>query len=94
MDDGSTEGPEFPCAEGSCRSLPATSESVSAVKSSNRGGGECAVMAASDGWATTGEWSTFGASGAGRAQANTSATKSVKGTCDSRNVKSHGGCRT
>ena len=55
MDEGNAEGPEFPCAEGSCRSLPATSESVSAVKSSNRGGGECAVMATSDGWATTGE---------------------------------------
>ena len=52
MDGGKAGGPEFPCAGGSCRSLPATSESGSAVKSSNRGGVESAVMAASRGWAT------------------------------------------
>ena len=79
MDGGKAGGPEFPCAGGLCRSLPATSESVGVQsKSSNRGGGECAVMAASGGWATTGEWSTFGAGGAGRAQANVGTTKSAK----------------
>ena len=92
VDRGKAGGPEFHHAGDSCHSLPATYESVSAVKSSNRGGGECAVMAASGGWATTSEWSTFGAGGTGRAQANIGTTKSVNGGCDSRDVKSHGGC--
>ena len=64
-------------AGGSCRSLPETSESVGAVKSSNREGSKCAVMAASGGWATVGEWSTFGAGGTGRAQVNQKCERSL-----------------
>ena len=89
MDGGKAGGPEFPCAGGSCRSLPATSESVG-----------CSQKAAIEAVNALSWLHQVGGqppvSGLPLVQAALAEHRQMlaqpKVRSDSRNVKSHGGC--